>query len=449
MFRRFLIASFAFMQLNSWAQNNSPYSYQGIGERFALANPAYTGLGNQTVSQHNSSILNSNNAASYSFLKHQYPIFSIGLSDRLSVYNQDETKEVGNMLGISEIAFGLSFYKLFGLSVGLKPMYKKSYDFVQYEPLMSDSIRYNYKGKGLLNKAYFGFSVKALNLENVKWSLGANVAGVFGNLSDVRTGAVVKTTTNEGGGDVRSRQMSSFQYELGTILTVKLPKGNGLTFGATYEPFQKLKTVYNRQLFFSPTNIENENTWLVLKETGDSKGKIAMGQSYQAGITYAKNVAIAKKDGTVRNSQFSLSVSYAGADWSKYREDYADTAIAFNFKNTSSLNVGVEYTPETVYIGNAIPKFFDRASYRVGFYSNSLPYVFNGTQVKEWATTFGFGFPILVDRRLDSSIQLGFATGKRSVNQIGALNETFVTFNIGFSIAPSFNDRWFIKRKLD
>ena len=69
--------------------------------------------------------------------------------------------------------------------------------------------------------------------------------------------------------------------------------------------------------------------------------------------------------------------------------------------------------------------------------------------MNEIAGSFGFGIPIVVDKRLDSSIQLGFSAGKRGINDNTAFKETFVTFNVGLLIAPGVNDRWFIKRKLD
>lgn len=437
------------VQFGVIAQTNSPYSNAGIGERMNLGHPVFSGMGNQFVTYSHPSVLNTYNPATYSNLRHQYPVFSLGFSTRLSYYDQDGIKESGSSSSISDMAFGLSFAKRFGLAFGVKPFHKKSYSFMERKKLMSDSVQYNYEGKGGANKAYIGFSVKILNFDSLQWSVGANAGGVFGTVTDQRTSAIMGTGKNIGGGDIRSQQLRSFHYDLGTLLQWQLKNGNKIAVGGTYEPVQKIKSVYNKQMFYSPNDVYNQNTWTVLSQTGDQKGKIVLASNYNVGLSYTKTFRITKKDGGIRNSQLMASVSYSASDWSKYREEYSDTTYTYNFRNSSGFQIGVQYIPETMYIGNAMPKFFDRASYRLGFYNSALPYVYNNSQLTEWAATIGFGFPMLVERRLDSSIQLSVAAGQRGTTAAGALNETFVSVSLGLLIAPSFSERWFVKRKLD
>lgn len=222
-----------------------------------------------------------------------------------------------------------------------------------------------------------------------------------------------------------------------------------ISVGGTYEPQQQIRSSYNRQLSYSASDVSNPNTYQLLTESGELKGKILFASSYNVGVSYSKILKTTKKDGGERNAQLMVAASYSATDWSKYRENYSDTSFSYNLKNSSGFQVGVQYIPETQYFGNLMPKFFERINYRVGFYSNALPYMYNGAQLNEWAATVGFGIPVLVDKRLDSSIQLGVGVGKRGNNQPGAMNETFVAVNLGILIAPGINDRWFVKRKLD
>ncbi|MCO5260982.1 MAG: hypothetical protein M9916_12655 [Crocinitomicaceae bacterium] len=431
------------------AQLNSPFSSYGVGERTNSLHSVFSGMGNHHVSYDNPSVLNTSNPASYSFVRYQFPIFSLGISNRLSFNNDGTTKEFNNATNISEIAFGMSFAKRFGLAFGFKPMYKKNYSFAEQFPLMSDSVRYEYEGKGALNNAFIGFSANILNYDSLKWSIGGNVGVLFGGITDERRSYIVNPLNMAGGNETKRQQVKSFHYEIGTLVQYQFKKYNKLTLGAVVEPIQNIKSVYDRQLSYSASDVTNPNTYYLLKETGEIKGKIIFATSYTVGASYTRNFIAHKKDGTERKPQIMFSFGYNGTDYSKYREIYSDTTFSYGYKNASNYQFGVQFVPETQIVGSAIPKLFERSSYRLGFYYSTLPNLYLGSQLKEWAVTCGFGLPVLVDKRLDSSVQLGIGVGKRGAMTTGSLNETFVTINIGLFIAPSINDRWFIKRKVD
>lgn len=450
MLNKFLVLIAVSISIGVNAQLNLPYSSYGVGERANSIHPVFSGMGNQSVTYDHPSVLNTSNPATYSFTRYQFPIFSLGVANRLSYNKVDNVKEFNNATTISEIAFGLSFAKRFGLAFGLRPLYKKSYSFNEKHPLMDgDSVSYDYVGDGILNNAFVGLSVNILNYDSLKWSIGGNVGAVFGNMTDERRSSVIDPLNAAGGAEIKRQQIKSFHYELGTFLQYRLKGDNKIAFGATFEPLQNIKSVYNRQLTYSAVDVSNPNTYQLLSETGEMKGKITFAPKYTVGLAYSKYFTTHKKNGNKGMSQLMTSVGFTLSDWSKYRESYGDTSFTYGFKNSSSFQLGVQYIPETQYVGNVLPKLFERSSYRLGFYYSSLPYVYSGTQLNEWAVTAGFGLPVLVDKRLDSSIQLGIGVGKRGTNQASSFNETFVTVNLGILIAPSINDRWFIKRKLD
>lgn len=449
MLNKLILIAIVSVQYGIFAQTNFPYSSAGIGERTGANHPVFSGMGNQSVTYAYPSVLNTSNPASYSSLRFHFPIFSVGFSSRLSFTEQDGAEEFNSYSNVSELAFGLSFAKRFGLAFGLKPFHRKSYSFIEKTVLFEDSLYYEYKGTGTLNKAFIGFSANILNYDSLKWSVGGNVGAVFGLMQDERRSSEPKVLTNAGGVETRGQQIKSFHYDLGTLIQYKIKNGHTLVLGATFEPVQNIKSTYNRQLFYSASDVDNIKTYDLLTETGDLNGKIVFAPNYNIGLSYMKVLNSNKKDGNTRMSQLMVSASYSATDWSKYKENYSDTTFSYNLRNSSGLQFGIQFIPEIQYVGSAKPKFFERTNYRAGFYSNVLPYVYNNVQLKEWAATIGFGIPMLVDKRLDSSIQLGVGYGKRGTNEIGSLNETFVTVNIGVLIAPSINDRWFVKRRLD
>lgn len=448
MLNRLLLLAGVSLQMGVFAQTNSPYSATGIGEHVGSNSPVFSGIGNHSVTYAMPSVLNSSNPATYSYLRHQFPIFTIGMNTRLSTNHSNGEKEFNNATSISEIAFGLSFAKRFGLAFGIKPIYRKSYNITIKEPLLTDSIRYDYVGSGSVNKAFIGFSANIFNKDVFKWSVGGNVGAIFGMVQDDRKSSIIAATTKAGGVEMTSQAIRSFHYDLGTLVQWKLKKVNTFTLGATMEPMQNIKSTYNQSLWYSPSDVNTIQTYQYLAGTGDVKGKIQFANNYSVGLSYGRLIKKKGKDGNERVSHLMVMAGYNVAEWSKYNDNFADSTRINTMKDVSGFNVAVQFIPEAQSAGTILPKFLKRTNYRVGYYTNTLPYIMNGTQLSEWAVTAGLGMPILVDKRVDSSIQLGVGYGKRS-STADALSQSFVTINLGIFVAPSVNDRWFVKRKLD
>jgi len=435
----------------SFAQNNSIASTTAIGQRSINGNPISSALGTQSVSYVFPNSLNTYNPASYSFLNYQYPIFSIGIYSKTSEISENKSSETLSNTTLSDIAFGLSFAKRFGLAFGFKPIYQTKYSFSQITNNLSQTLRYTYEGSGSTNKGYVGFSVKLINKEIFQLSVGSNFGSLFGRTEHLRKSTIVNAINNAGGVDAKVHQIRSFHYDLGAVLRYKLKKEQEITIGTTFEPKQKLNSTYSRSLYFATPNVDNPNDWKTpINTTNELKGNINLPQHLQIGLAYTKNFQTKKKNNGTRQSQLLVLAEYAVDTWSDYKENYADSIFDYNFKNKTLYQIGIQYTPETSYIGNVIPKLFERTNYRLGFYSMLLPYLHNNnTQFSQWAASIGFGFPIMIEQRLDSSLQLSISAGKRNNSDNDALKETFVTVGLGILITPSRSDRWFIKRKLD
>lgn len=446
---KLLVVFATLLQSVLFAQNHSPYSSYGIGERGGLDHPAFSGLGNNTVNVLDSGIMNIYNPASYGMLRKQYPIFSVGISSRISTFTSDGSSEKNSLTGISEMGFGLSFGKRFGLAFGLTPYSRRGYSFSEQYPLAGDSVRYDYLGSGSVNRGFVGFSVNILNQDSLTLALGTNLGFLFGTVNNERRSFLINTSSSAGGVNYQTQRLKSFHYEIGLAFRKIFPGGHIIDLGATLEPLQDLKAYQNNQLFFTTSNIDNPNTYSLLEETGEQSGTITIAPNYTVGVRYAKLFDDAKKNGKTRKSELAAFLSYSMTDWTKYQTNFNDSTRTFGYPSSYGFNIGLQYTPETKLLSSTSPKFFERASYRVGFYQKSLPYTFNNVQLTEFGTTFGFGFPILVDKAAGSSIQCGFTYGKRGTNEPKSLNESFIGLNFGVIITPSFSDRWFVKRKLD
>jgi len=433
-----------------FSQNNSLSSTSGIGHRSSNDHPVFSGMGGHSVSYASSNVLNTYNPASYSFLNYQYPIFSIGVVSQSSTVKENDREESHSNTTLSDLAFGMSFAKRLGLVFGFKPLYETNYSFSQASSMSSTAVRYQYQGSGVLNKGYVGFSVKVINKNAIQWVLGTNVGSVFGRTEHFRKSSLLNGSNNVGGVESSVYQARSFHYDLGTLIKWKLTTNQELTLGINFEPEQAIRSTYNRTLYYA-IDIDDPNLWgNPLNELGEKKGRSIVPQHYQIGVAYAKNFRDHKKNNDYRLSQLLISVEYSQAAWSKYEERYLDSAFVYGFKDATGFQAGLQYIPQTSHLGNAMPKLFERTNYRIGFYKTTLPYLHNNdSQFSQWALSIGLGIPLLIERRLDSSFQLSVAAGKRNNTAINSISSEFVTVGLGFFITPSFNDRWFIKRKLD
>jgi len=431
------------------AQSNiSPYSSYGLGERGGVDHPLFSGVGNNTVNFISSTTLNRYNPASYSYIRPHNPVFSIAVSSKFSTFTANETSEKSNLSALSEIGFGVSFLKRFGFGFGLTPYYKRGYSFQETYPLMSDSVIHGYSGTGDISRAFFGLSAHILNYDSLKWTVGANLSSVFGTVRNSRTASLVSSNAGVGGIDFQNSRLKSFHYEFGTVITKQFRKGHSLTLAGTFEPIQELSMYRSSQFFYSATDVTDQASYVFISATPEEKGKLQIAPSYTVGFDYTYSLKDKAKESKVRNSEFKILGSYNMTDWTKMEARFEDTTLQYGYPSTSGFNVGFQYRPETDLNGSKLPNFFERVSYRVGFYTKSLPYQFNNTQLTEFGTSFGLGIPILTEKT-ESSIQFGITYGKRGTNQVGSLNESFIGVNVGIVIAPSLADRWFIRRKLD
>lgn len=431
--------------------SNSPYSTFGLGDASTVDHAIYTGVGNNRINLVTNSELNTYNPASLSFLRRQFPVFSVGTSSRFSTFTKNGISEESAYTTISEMAFGLSFAKHFGLAFGFKPYIRKGYDFSIQSPLGEDSVLHQYLGSGDVNRAFLSLSTNILKIDSLdlQWSVGGNLYSVFGSTNNERRSLLV-SGAGVAGIEYQTLRMKAFQYEIGTHITKNFKQGHKVSLSAVIQPKQDLTAYSNRQLFYSSIlNIEFPSAYSLIQETGEEKGSVTMAPQYTVGLDYTFKPFNPKTNNLKRDYQLDLLASYTIADWGLMSYNFESSQYnGVSSPSTSELNLGVIYIPETRLDNSVNPKFFEKVTYRAGYYTKTLPFTYNGSQMNEFGTTFGLGIPVLT-QKVKSSFQMSFSYGKRSSSDVESLNESFFGMNFGINITPGLSDRWFIKRKLD
>jgi hypothetical protein len=333
------------------------------------------------------------------------------------------------------------------LAFGLKPFSKRNYSYSTSQGVSNgDTLNYQYDGRGTISNAFGGFSFDVVKKQDLRWSLGANVGHLFGQSINQRISTL--SGTNAGGISYDSQRMASLQYEFATTLSYAISSKLNTTLTGFYEPAQKWATTFGKELYFS-TNIEFPS----LYQTVDSSfyaGNVSVASTYGAGFMIDQYL----KRTTRRNRELTTKIQYMGSfkyvPYSSTVMNIADGQTQRPYTNDLlHISFGIQMVPDNdFYANNLVGNFFNRLSYRVGFYNDKLPYSLNSEQYNQFGTTFGIGIPILSQFSY-SSVNIGVEYGKRSNSQSGALNEQFVGLKFGVILSPSKADSWFRKVKLD
>ena len=432
------------------AQNtsNSPYSSFGLGELGGMDHALFSSLGNTNITLSDSTVLNFYNPASYSTIGKGQPIFSLGISSRLSNFSENGVDSKSNITGVQHFAMGFSFAKRFGLAFGLKPYSRRGYDFNTSNVVSGDTLKHFYSGTGGINEVFLGFSAKVLDFKGAELSIGGNLGYLFGKVTNTRKSGLVTSgsTIYSGGANQQELKVNSIHYELGFNYLQRINENHSIALSATYDPFQKIKGSYEDGQYYT-TDIHNLELYDTLAFNDTASGNVTTIPTYTVGLNYNLNFKGRKGSTNELNSTVGFHLSYSGSDWTKYENRY-DANYTNTFLNTSRYTFGIQYIPEIgLFVNKAKTKFMARIRYRAGTYYYTLPYETNGEQVTDFGTTFGFGIPIVIQNSL-SSINFGFAIGKRGIADDNALKERYYGINFGISIAPG-TDRWFVKRKLN
>ncbi|MDX2361966.1 MAG: hypothetical protein QNK23_14240 [Crocinitomicaceae bacterium] len=447
---------FLFCGATAFAQQttaNSPYSSFGLGELGGNDHAVLSGIGNTTITMQDSTLLNFYNPASYNTLAKGQPLFSIGTSTRLSSYSENGIKSFQSTTALQHFAMAFPFARNFGLAFGLKPYSRKGYEFATRIKVNTDSLYYNYSGTGGINEVFLGFSANVINRNGTRISLGGNAGYHFGSVLNTRKAGLISdayegTTDYPGGVGVKGFRVKSFHYEFGLQYDQRLGEKHKIGISIVVDPLQKIHGTYEDALY-SATNINNPNSYADLFINDSLDGHITNVPTYTFGLSYHLNVQTRKTHVTPLNTEVSFHMSYAMMDWSKFDNTF-DPTFTNNFLTSTKYTFGIQYVPETQFIvKKASTKFYHRMRYRIGTYYQTLPYVTNGEQVTDFGTTFGLGFPVMIQNSL-SSINLGLSYGNRGISDSEALKETYYGIQIGITIAPNpKTDRWFKKRKLN
>ncbi|MBL7730684.1 MAG: hypothetical protein JNM88_05860 [Chitinophagaceae bacterium] len=405
--------------------------------------------------------VNFNNPASYSSFEARRELKSKKLSAGRAVldvglnFESRSLREPNNPLKFtasnalfSYVQVGMPVRKNWGLSFGLRPVTRISYNIFRRErlidpitglPIDSSFTRFQGDGGSYMATVGTGFALfskvhndgeKRGMIE--KLSVGLNAGYYFGkkNYSTRRT--LINDTVEYYRANYETKTTyGNLYFNAGVQYMLPLKQNLQLTIGAYGNWGQKLNGSQDvlRETFVFDDNLGNLRLDSV-SDTKDVKGKLEIPASYTIGFVLQKYAVVNKEGG------WMIGVDFNQQNWENYRYYGQVDSV----RNKWELRVGGQFSP--------IPKrnYFSFVSYRFGFFKGP-DYIRAGGNISQTGISLGLGLPMKINRQApnqNTNINLAFEFIKRGNND-NLLKENLFRFSLGFSLS----DIWFQKRKYE
>ena len=430
--------------------NTSPFSRYGLGELNTVLSTHYLGLSNASNSFSDPQNINIANPASYAgFFKHN-PIFDVSVAGKSSLYrsnysNQENSSSASN-LGLNNMLIGLPIQKNLGLVLGIIPYSSMGYNAESNQTLDSNSINYKYSGDGSINRLLLGNGFNLINKgDSIRIALGANVSYLFGTLNQLNSIEFDNSYYNSRIQNQASISSWLFDGGIQYFQQFRNPFNSNRWFlraGASYVLQSSAKTVND---YFAYSYTYNFNIQEIPKDTLDFEEDVIGEVTIPSKMIFSLSLGRNTQDKNV----WDLAFQYTSSNW----DTFNDNQLFLNQTNLplgsfEQWALGYRITPSLDW-ANTNKSIFAKSNYSFGFKRAVSEVVVQNKSLLNYGINFGVSIPMLSSRSL-SRLNLGFELGRIGNTSENNIEENYLRFSLGFSMAPDTRyDRWFRKRKYD
>ena len=426
----FLLGAFTLSAQTSTSSNplsnrdNNPYSKYGIGELQNGNSTVLKGMGNTTSAFENPYEINSDNPASYPYLKRT--TFEAGMTASTRNVNAMGSSYTTGTATLSYLTIGIPVNKNAGLCFGFKPYSHSFYALVDTlftagSPL-GETIR-SYTGDGGLNYAYVGAAYKYKD-----FSIGFNGGYMFGTIqSNTEVTSIDTVITNRAytANYANYNRLGGLYWKAGLMWEHNLDSNYTLRIGGTLTLGQSITerlSSYQVSIYNFGDTLVNDTS----ASSGEARGKLKLPMSYSIGAMLMKD------------NKWGIGVDFTATQWSQFNSQPDTNLNHAVAKGSYKASFGFEFTPDA----NSIRSYYSKVTYRAGLYYGMDYLTFQNTQLPVYGVTLGASLPF---RRSFSHLHTSLDIGRIGTTANNLIQETYVRFSLGMS----FNDLWFIKRKYE
>jgi hypothetical protein len=478
-----LIVGFSAVQVVAQKGTQSPYSSYGIGELQRHNYAAFSAMGGVSMASTDSTVINSNNPASYVNIGRYKPVFQVGLNGKFSDFSNSTTTSSQAHFGLNQFQLGLPIKKNWGAAVGIKPYSFRGYTLNNYTTEGEDTVRQQVsEGTGGMRLAHLGIAYRPLNLK-VNDIMKRQVRDSLGNVIRIDTVAFYKTHVLSVGfngnylfGTATNTRSLEFIPSSSTVFNARVQNGirmsgataelgmsyqytkvtdiktRSISLGGSYTPSREV-SAYQELLSYSYVGsfYRGESTNIVdtIEFLSNEEGVLNMPDIYKVGFEYRIG-----PNGSQRTF-FKIGVDVNYEKWSDFYTKFGNvTTQEGSMKDRLYAGVGLEWVPSTMSgLNNNATPFLAKLKYRIGGNYTQTQLLINNSldelsEINDYGMSFGLGIPISV-ANASTNINLGANFGTLGSTENGLVKENYIGVYFGISITPGNGDYWFVKRKYD
>jgi hypothetical protein len=435
------------------SQDNSPYTRYGLGDLVPSTNIPNRGMGGIAAAYNDFLSINFSNPASYGAFQavreqnskkmaYGRALLDVGLNLENRTLSEPNTvgKFAASNLLFSHVQVGVPLRPNWGLSFGLRPMTRISYNILNRERLRDpntnlpiDTAITNNKGDGGAYLASVGTGWRINLGNNQSLAFGVNAGYLFGKKDYITTRSIFNDSLPYNSGKFETKTTYGNLYaNAGIQYQTKLATDLYLSVGVYGNWKQKLNASQDiiRETYYFDASLGDTRLDSVY-DRKDIKGTIIYPSSYTAGFVIEKFMS-------ARKAGWLLGLDFTQGNWNEYRfYGQSDTAV----QNKWELRLGAQLRPV------AKSNYFSNVAYRAGFFIGR-DYIHVKNDLPLLGVSLGLGLPVRNYNRLSPGqatiINLAFEFIKRGNND-NLLKENMFRVSAGFSLS----DFWFVRKKYE
>lgn len=413
----------AAMAVAGYAQSgtNSPYSQYGLGVLNDQSQGFNRGMNGVGLGLRRGDMVNTFNPASYSAVDSLTMLFDVGLSGQIVNFKENGASVNANNANFEYAVGSFRLLKGVGMSFGLLPFSSVGYKYSSsnYLNRTDGSVTSTYSGEGGLRQAFVGVGAQLLP----QLSVGANIAYLWGNID--RNVTTSNTTYINSLQKYYSATVSNYKLDFGVQWVQQLNAADLLTVGATVGIGHKLGADPECQIINSRTTGSRDTTTLTVANG------LQLPMSYGLGLAWNHGKQLVVAADVTMQQWGSTDFPVSAGDTYVLQSDV--------LKDRWKMNVGADYVPNNMGL-----HYLQRVHYRFGAGYSTPYYNINGQEgPKELSMSLGFGLPLQNHYNNRSVLNV-------SAQWVHASAKDFITENtFRINIGLTFNERWFMKWKID
>lgn len=423
----------------------SPYSRYGLGELQNNTEVTSFAMGGLTCAFRDRYAVNSFNPASYTVMLHDQDslpmLFNGGFKGNYSNQSSSSQKSDRTSGSLNSFSFAFKAAKHWALGFGLQPYSSVGYTLETSLPLDS-AVDYiaRYDGSGGFNKLWMGHAVKLFD----HLSIGANVAYVFGSLSQTRN-ILFDSSAYYNTKVMSSRFVGDFACDLGLQYDITLkrdslsPKRTHLIIGAAAGIPTELNAKESIYALRCDTVSGAEYVLDTVGIRENVRGTISMPMYLSGGFMFIIDRKGEKKNkpNEERSARWTIGVDFKMQDWS----NFSSFGESDSLHNSFSVNAGFSVTPKN----SQLSKYYEKMTWYGGLHYDNTYLSLKGEQLTKIGISFGCTFPLkpIYPKLQRSVLTTGIEFGKMGTTDQNLIEENYIRFVLGFSL----KERWFEKKK--